>query len=386
MVHAITAIILIGMVIFVVSEFLFIKTKDTVVNPGKYLGRKKNPIEIYAAPSNGLFYSPFNIEVVTMENLMLVDIDDDPEYKSIELQSFDDSRGKGARVLLYPHEGLADVYHTSKVFEAMQFENARYVTDPEIEYYFDVTGSGLDASLKMKDRNGKPIEFLVKETMRKKWSGGFLAPIGGSDAVKFSYFPFFHMKNMNFVLRKGSVINISIDGIRRKPKILPIPVDMELVYLSRYSAEPIIANWNKRHNGPLLPFQGSEDFVAEEKKTSYKLVNNSGHYEISNMTGCNENHTVFFDFSPAIPDLVNLKDNVDLDGRFCAGAESIQGIIAGIYKIRRRGNAIELDIMPQKGWQPVPGKLWIKTWKWESTVTVSSDNTVSMESSWKRVK
>jgi hypothetical protein len=47
-----------------------------------------------------MFYSPFNADVAPMDRLLLVDIEDDPEYSGIELQVFDDARGQGARVLL----------------------------------------------------------------------------------------------------------------------------------------------------------------------------------------------------------------------------------------------------------------------------------------------
>lgn len=55
--------------------------------------------------------------------------------------------------MLYHHEGPADVYYTNDIFKIILSENARYITDPDIEYYCEVTDSGLEASLKMKDRS-----------------------------------------------------------------------------------------------------------------------------------------------------------------------------------------------------------------------------------------
>lgn len=386
MIVTIAIILIIGVVIIIAFKFLMINTKDSVVDSREYLGIRNNPDDIYAIASDGSFYSPLNIDVVPMDQLMLVDIKDDPEYRSIELQTFDDSRGQGAIVILYRHEGPVDVYFTNSIFKTMISENARYVADPGIAYFFEVTDSGLHASLKMKDAKGKSIEFRIEETLRKKWSNGFLAPVGGSKDITFDYFPFFHMKHMNFVLRSGTEISITIDGAARKPKKMPMRVDKEFVYISRYTDDPVMANFNMPHDGPLFPFPGNQQFTDEAKRTSYELVNHNGHYEISKMTGFNENHEASFQFSPPVPDLVCLKDKFETEGHFCAGADSVNGIVAGTYHIKRDGNLIEMEINPLEAWQPIPGKLWVRTWMWKSSITVSSDKSISMRSSWIRDK
>jgi hypothetical protein len=384
MIHTISALIIIGGLLFIASKFLMISTKDTIVNTRRYLGNSSNPAEIYGYPPDGLYYSPMNINITPMDKLMLVDIEDDPYYKSIELQTFDDSRGQGARVLLYPHKGPADVYYTNSDFEIRLSENADYTTDPDIEYHFEVTGSGLDAFLKMKDNKGRPVGFSVQETLRKEWSRGFLAPIGGNDAVTFTYFPFFHMKNMNFVLRSGTEISVYIDGVQRKPKRLPIPVDWEFVYLSRYTDEPVMVSWNKAFSGELHPVKASGMPAEKGAVSCFELVNNNGHHEIRKMTESDKKHKVFFDFSPPVPDLVCLKNDVDLNGRFCAGVDNIGGILAGTYNIKRQEGLILMEIRPAKGWQPIPGRKWVKTWIWKGAISVQPDSTVTMKSFWVR--
>ena len=315
---------------------------------------------------------------------MLVDVEDDPEYASIELQTFDDTRGQGARVLLYRHDGPAESYYTDKAFVIQESVHDTFFLAPEMAYRFDVTASGLDASLRMQDHAGKTIEFRVKEAPRKRWSKGFLAPIGGSDAVTFDYFPLYHMKEMNFVPRSDSEIAIHIGGEERQPKKLPIPADWEFVYLSRYTAAPIIGCWNTPHDGELPPLQPEQHLMYQDGQTRYELVNNAGHYEIRKMVAFNDKHEVRFDFSPPIPDLPGLKDGIELRGRFSAGADGTLGIVAGAYYIARQGNVIDVEIQPQKAWQPIPGTLWVITWIWKGRITVGSDHTVSMKSTWIR--
>jgi len=374
----------VGIAAFIGRQYLMVTTKDSVVNSQKYLGNRSNPIEIYASPSTGLLYSPVNIVVVPMDKLMLVDVEGDPEYATIELQTFDDARGRGARVLLYRHNGPADSYYTDEAFAIKESARDTFFLAPDMTYRFNVAASGLDASFRMQDHAGKSIEFRVKEAPRKKWSQGFLAPIGGSDAVTFDYFPLYHMKGMNFVPRSGTEIAIKIGGEERKPKKLPIPADWEFVYLSRYTAAPIIGCWNKPHDGALPPLQPEQHMIYQDGQTRYELVNNAGHYEIRKLFGFNDKHEVRFDFSPPIPDLPGLKDGIELSGRFSAGTDGISGIVAGAYRITRQGNDIDMEIRPQKAWQPMPGPLWVTTWIWKGTITVGADHTVSMTSKWIR--
>jgi hypothetical protein len=378
-------IVIVLCIIFLIAyKFLLINPVDSVVDSLEYLGNQSNVPDIYGTAPSGVFYSPINIEVAEIDKLMLVDVEDDPEYVSIELQTFDDTRGQGAKVILYRHNGSADSYYSNLAFLMKVSKNDTFNIDPDMTYHFKVTASGLDASLKMQDRDGKLIEFQAKETQRKKWSKGFLAPIGASEAIPFEYFPFFHMKDMNFVLREGSEIKIKIAGEERKPKKLPLPVDWEFVYLSRYTAQPILGCWNKPHNGDLPPFKPDNQMAYQDEQTHYELINNSGYYEIQGINALNTKHQVNFEFSPPIPDLISLKTETKLTGRFCAGADGIEGIIAGEYNIIRQGNIIHMEIQPLEGWHPIPGTIWVKSWTWKSTITVTENSTISMNSAWTR--
>ena len=376
---------LVSIAIFIASRFLLITTKDSVIDPQRYMGNHSNPANIYDHPSTGLLYSPLNVSVNPMDKLILVNFTDDLEYNGIELQVFDDTRGQGARVILYHKEGLADFYYTSEAFtDGVKPDAASIISD--MEYRFNVTASGLDAGLKMKDREGKSVEFQVKEVPRTKGSKGFLAPIGGSTAIKFDYFPFFFMKGMNFVPRSGSEIAIKIGGEDRTPEQIPIPVNWEFVYLSRYTTDPILGCWNKSYDDKLSPKQPGQQLVYHDGQTRYELVDNAGHYEIRKIIGFDDEHNVSFEFSPPIPDLPGLKDGIELSGRFSAGADEVLGIVAGEYHIKSYGDTIEMEILPLEGYQPNPGTIWVKTWMWKSTITVGADNTVSMKSGWIRQK
>lgn len=167
------------------------------------------------------------------------------------------------------------------------------------------------------------------ESSIKKEAKGFLAPVGGGTTITIDYFPFFPMKGMKFVRRWGSKITITVDGKARTPQELPIPVNWEFVYLSRYSTDPIIGCWNRTYDGELFPMRPEEQSAYQDEQTLYELVNNAGHYEIRRMIGFSDGHNVSFEFSPPIPDLPNLKDGIKLSGYFSVGADESWELLLG---------------------------------------------------------
>ena len=92
------------------------RTKENSVDQEKYLGNKTNSSEIYSKQGSKVFYSPFNLGISPMSRLMLIDIESETEYETIELQIYDDKRGDAATVILYKKDGSNDVYYTDSVF------------------------------------------------------------------------------------------------------------------------------------------------------------------------------------------------------------------------------------------------------------------------------
>ena len=147
-------------------------SEEYSVDQEEYLGNLNNRPDIYESSAKGFFYSPFNASIFTMDRLMLVSFKDDPEYREIELQIFDDSiTGKGALVIMYRNDKKVDIY----------FE------------------SGLN--IKDEQQDNKPTAIL--------------APIGIS-FEKPGFFPLFYMKEFDFIPLFGSEIYVRIDGIKRK--------------------------------------------------------------------------------------------------------------------------------------------------------------------------
>lgn len=55
-------------------------------------------------------------------------------------------------------------------------------------------------------------------------------------------------------------------------------------------------------------------------------------------------------FSPPIPDIISLKDNTEILGHFSLSVDEVNGIMGGIYLVKKNNDSIKLQINPQKGW------------------------------------
>lgn len=81
-----------------------------------------------------------------------------------------------------------------------------------------------------------------------------------------------------------------------------------------------------------------------------------------------------------------MKDGAEVSGKFSADADEVLEIDAGTYHVLRHGKIVEMEILPQEGWQPFPVVLWVKTWAWKGTITIDSPDSVSLKSRWIRIK
>ncbi|NLD63540.1 MAG: hypothetical protein GX646_06555, partial [Bacteroidales bacterium] len=105
------------------------------------------------------------------------------------------------------------------------------------------------------------------------------------------------------------------------------------------------------------------------------------------------------EFSPPVPDLVCLRDGLELDGDFVITTDNAAGSVRGVYHVRSRGNAVEIRIYPEKGWIPDEKRLilrllfsivkvfkeWPKSYAWNAIINLGSANNPLMKSSWERL-
>lgn len=368
--------------IIIIGLSACMNTKISSVNQKEYLGVSKSTLNIYKTTNIDKFYIPFDITIKPMEKLMLIDFESNFEYETIELQTYNDSRGKGATVILYGKDGKNDLYYTDKVFaDTSLFDKNRLFENKEMKYALNISDDGLNTFIKMRDKSDKLIEVSVVEQKKDNEFTSMLAPVGG--IIKdFAYFPFFYMHDFNFVKRKNTKIEVRINSINCKPKKIPILINGSFVYICRYSANPIISQINRNFNGKPLFINLDNNYTYKYNNMSYYFLDNSEHKELNKITCSTNNSIVGITFSPAIPNIINLENNTEIKGKFSIEANNITGIAAGEYHININKNKAIITLQPIEAYSPMSGDLWVKDYTWKAEILIENNVIQNMNSKW----
>ena len=97
---------------------------------------------------------------------------------------------------------------------------------------------------------------------------------------------------------------------------------------------------------------------------------NNSHPEIRCVKRIDSNSEMRIAFSPAIPDIVSLKIDTEIEGHFSISVDEVKGIMGGVYSVKKNKDGVIFKMNPQKGWQPMPGKLWMKTYFWNCDIKI----------------
>lgn len=345
------------------------RTKSSSVDEFRYL--KDIPLgkDIYVDEVKRDLVCPFNLDIEPMDKLILFDVEDDPLYETIELQEFDDEISKGLVILLYRKDNEVDVYYTKGIkhdFYKGSKNGINQMFTPE-QYIFEKRDDQFIFNLEFNDKDGKKILVKATETNPDKKYFNILAPAG--DMIdNFTSFPLFFMQETAFLEKNYSTIEIEIGGENRQPVFIPIAINNKFVYLSRYCLDPVAVSLNENYKGVVKP-------------TENDLLINTNRYEIKGLSSSKYDHNASIKFSPAIPEILSLKNGVKIEGRFSTSVDNTTGILAGDYLIEKNNGEVTLSLAPKKGWQPMPGKKWFKKYKWISTVN-NNESTVTVDSKW----
>lgn len=370
-------IFVVTLLVLVSRSIITMRTKSSSVNESAFLTNKPLRNDIYIEDLKNDILCPINLKIEPMSKLILFDVEDDPLYSTIELQEFDDNISNGIVIILYRKDKEIDVYYT-KGIEHDFYKGSKNGTSQLIipdDYIFEKTSDKLTFILKFYDKNNNKIFVEAIEKNSKKEHFNILAPAG--DMIdNFTTFPLFYMQETAFLERNYAKIDIEIAGKKRKPVSIPIAINGKFVFLSRYSLDPVVCSFNEN-------FIGTMNDTNSQKLVDYQvqLSKNSSRNEIEALTCCKYNHKATIKFSPPIPELLSLKNNTKIKGRFSASVDSTSGILGGDYLIRQDNGELQISIMPKKGWQPMPGKKWFKKFIWVSTIS-KGDKGLSFNSQW----
>lgn len=363
---------------------------------------KKN--DIYSKSLTGSFISPFSFTMDSMEKLILINFEKDPDkyYNVFELQQAIDKEGnKKLLVVAYRIDGATDVYHQSAFPFASQstiLNEVQFIEQELANAKFDVTPDQLDLYFAFIDKYGREISVTLFENKLDKKSPFFLlAPIGVISKHPNS-FPIYSLYKMAFTKQNNTEIKIEIDKRHHKPDTFPIPIECSKNYFTRYSADTFNVDWNKNFEGELLPLVPNDNIIKENGIT-YQLINNEGHYEIIRISATNKSHQINIDFIPPMPDIISLNEKIENKGSFSITTDNRTGKILGEYYIHKLGNDIEMILLPNGGWHPNEKrwilkflflvikifKEWPKSYVWKAKIKIENPDKILMKSSWERI-
>ncbi|WP_027634423.1 hypothetical protein [Clostridium hydrogeniformans] len=370
---------------------IFMVPENNPVNEKKYLGDKKNDPSIYEDKNNKYIYPlvTFKDDQVIIEKLCLIDFKGDNIYKGIELQQVKQGDIIYYIVLMGRWDEESDIYYTKGVnldenkYKSLLNKVTLYESDSiNVEFY--VNEKGIDVYLSLRDKENRLIEFKIKENKRKVDSFGLIAPVGimSNNPDKF---PIIYLRKFNMVEQKGTDIFVKVDGKNLDPiKLFPL-CNFKKVYLARYSYFNNIKELNHNFKGIMEPIEINNDVdEININQCIYSINMNNGHPEIKYVKRVSNNSEMRITFSPSIPDIISLKDNSEVRGHFSVSDDEVRGIMGGVYLLKRNKDSINFQINPQKGWQPMPGKLWMKTYLWNCDIKIL-DEKLQVESKWSRI-
>jgi len=351
--------------------------------------------------------NPFHIEIESMERLLLINIENDPDslYTGFEPQVFNDEKtGRGMLVIAWRVDGKVDVYHQP----SLSLDPAGYdiagkglenmVPRDMEEAYFEVNELGAQASVAFEDIEGRLVELnLAERSKRNRKPFGLLAPMGVA-AENPSAMPLILLHDFYFVRRANTDLSVTIDGHSHTPDNLPLPIDFSRMTFARYCPDPLIAKLNPVFDGELSPIAFNEELTVQQDDHIIELTIIQDLPEIRSISRSHKQHTLSLVFDPAFPNL-NAFTGDSTKGQFEISGDPSTGFIRGEYSVVRSEERLTIVMIPSGGWIPSADKLslrflytlqpmfkeWPSTYRWTAELERDQDFGFKMISDWERI-
>jgi hypothetical protein len=385
-----------------------------------------NPESIYEDGGRGTggtsaipVVSPFHLDTDPMAGLLLANFEGDPDrvYLGFEPQAFDDAvHGRGIIVLGWRVDGRVDVFHDPGVrLDPSTYGIAggglhKMAERSFAEAVFELGSAGAQVDLDFEDLEGRAVRLVVRESdTRPRRPFGLLAPMG-SAATDPPALPLVFVHDFYFVRKAGSEVLIEIDGRSHRSDPIPLLLDGTRVHFLRYSPDPFIATWNPNLEGradvlDVGPEVGPGTSQAESRGVRYDLTANGDFREIRRMSRREGEHEIVVEFSPAFPQLLALRDGVEVSGAFRIFSHPTVGTVTGRWRVVREGGESHLEAVPEGGWTPGEApwmarllfrtvsifRTWPSTYRWRGTLELpppgqAVDVSVPFQSVWERIQ
>ncbi len=343
---------------------------------------------------------PITLELSPIRRLLILDVADDPTYRTLEPQVLDGSDGEVLVLLAYRHDGYVELYVPSGSevdrsgydglgkgldgIHPVAFEQAR----------FEVAGDGLKLDVVLAAPNDRRFDLHLHEQLagpRDRIPA--LAPVGGGfDTPEF--FPFVWLPGLSFVPVRGTELQVRVDGQARSVPRLPLPVGGRRCLMARYDPDVMVCQINPDHlevaaRVPVPPAQASPAVGVE-------VVEVDGGHGIAALRVERGEHTCVLRLDPPLPDLRSLAVPTRGQGTVLVQADHLTQLRAR-YAFARTEDRVELVIEKFGPWRtrsrrPLLAVLfrlpifrrWPTTYRWRATLEFDASPEARLVSRWQR--
>ena len=303
---------------------------------------------------------PFKVNYCPIKKLAIIPFEKqhDKVYKSFELQYLEGiPYGKGYRVIAYRWDNFVDVYDDhSLIFQPNEaFDVAENGLHKHVQVLienvcFEKINNNQCISFSFKDITQREVKFYLKEfSTKKSIPMNLLAPIGyGSKHPNF--LPLFFMYAFDFIRRKKTVVECTIDNESIKIDKFPMPMNCQFRYYARYSNDCELLEFANTDTSNLIEVELSHHRYMD-KKVEYLFDENEA---LNRVQVHLDDRKIDIQFDPSF-DI-----SMDLKGSFKILPQKKMGYIEGIYEIIRNGDRVNIKLIPNKGWLAVPNSMITK--------------------------
>ena len=344
--------------------------------------------------------SPFALELSSLRGLLIIDLADDPIYRTLEPQLLDGADGVGLTLLAYRHDGRVELYAEEHLqvdpsgydgleqglagIQRTAFEPAR----------FEVTDDGLKLDIAFSAPNGLRIELHIHEHLKgRRDHFPLLAPVGGAfDAPAF--FPFLWLPAMSFVPVRRTEVTLRVDGQPRAISRLPLPIGGRRCLMARSDLDAMVCQLNP--NWVTDPSQTPTAGTGPSPHDGRDAVDVDGQPGLAELRVRRGAHSCAARLDPPLPDPRLVPAPTRLEGSvqlLADGAAQLQGR----YELERTDEQVTLVIDRIGPWRtrhrrPLLALLfrlpifrrWPTTYRWEATLDLTASPGSAWSSRWSR--
>ena len=343
---------------------------------------------------------PISLELSPIRNLLIIDVADDPTYRTLEPQVLEEPGGDAVVLLVYRHDGHVELYAPSgSAVDASGYDGlgeglAGLHHAPFEQARFEITEDGLQLDLVVTATNGRRFDLHIHEHL----TGGrdrfpVLAPVGGTFDTP-TFFPFLWLPGLSFVPVRGTELDVRVDGKARNVPRIPLPIGGRRCLMARYDPDVLVCQFNPDsvRVAPRVPVRA--DHAPGD--ADIDIVEVEGRSALAAIRVARGGHTCAVVLDPPLPDLRSLPVHTRRSGAVLLQADGTTELQAR-YELRRAEDGVEVVIEGFGPWRtrlrrPLLALLfrlpvfrrWPTTYRWEATVELGAGSPHAVHSRWSR--